>query len=64
MVVAILDHRTKTVSVITVSDEDLKPFDYDVETYLNEKDLIHGESEWMPEVENLVINDFHKIITT
>jgi len=57
MVVAILDHRTRTVKVITVSEKDLKPFDNDVEEYLSEKDLIHNECDWIANVLNLVIND-------
>lgn len=63
MVVAILNHRTKTVNVVTITDEQLKKFDYDVETYLNEENLINNESDWMSDVKNLIIDNIHIIDT-
>lgn len=63
MVVTILNHRTKTVNVVTITDEQLKKFDYDVETYLNEENLINNESDWMSDVKNLIIDNIHIIDT-
>ena len=54
--VAILNPLTKTVSVITLTEKQLKETDGDIEEYLVNHNLIDSSCNWLSDIENVVIN--------